>query len=77
MIEDSPARRRLFGGSLIAMWVVNLATVALLAFVLLVFLPKMAVAFADFGVKLPGVTVLVLRASQAPTLICSRARSGL
>jgi type II secretory pathway component PulF len=69
MIEDSPARRQRYVGSLIALWTVNLATAALLAFVLLVFLPKMGAAFADFGTKLPAVTVLALRASQAPSLV--------
>ena len=69
MMEESSAHRPMLSGSLMALWVVNLATVALLAFVLLVFLPKMAAAFADFGTKLPEVTVLALRASQAPTLV--------
>ncbi len=68
-MEDPSTRRRVLGGTLIALWTVNLATVALLAFVLLVFLPKMAMAFADFGTKLPEVTVLALRASQAPGLV--------
>ena len=69
MTEDLTDRRRTMGGALIALWTVNLATVALLGFVLLVFLPKMAAVFADFGTKLPKVTLVAVRVSQSPTLV--------
>jgi amino acid transporter len=69
MTEDLTNRRRTMGGALIALWTVNLATVALLGFVLLVFLPKMAAVFADFGTKLPKVTLVAVRVSQSPTLV--------
>lgn len=44
---------------------VNLAALALLGVVLLVLLPKIAVAYADFGTSLPPVTAVMLKVSQA------------
>lgn len=44
---------------------VNIAGLALLGFVLLVLLPKMAMVYADFGTQLPAVTGILLKVSQA------------
>lgn len=51
------------------LWGANFAALGMVAFVLLVLVPRMAVAFADFGMDLPGVTVIVLQVSKSPVLV--------
>ena len=69
MTESQLRTRGTGGAALGVLWGVNFASLGLVAFVLLVLVPKMAVAFADFGMKLPAVTVIVLQVSQSPVLV--------
>jgi hypothetical protein len=69
MNENQPHGRGPAAAALGLLWGVNFASLGLVAFVLLVLVPKMAAAFADFGMKLPAVTVIVLQVSQSPVLV--------
>ena len=69
MNESQPDRHRSPDVMLGVLWGVNFASLGLLAFVLLVLVPRLALAFADFEVKLPSITVTMLQVSRSPGLV--------
>lgn len=64
-----PYKRRSGGAALGVLWGANFACLGLVAFILLVLVPRMAQAFADFGVRPPARAVMVFRISQSPALV--------
>jgi hypothetical protein len=62
----SPSENRVV---LVVCWVVDIAALLLLGFVLLAVVPKMTQVFADFGTRLPTMTVAVIRLASSPTQV--------
>jgi hypothetical protein len=67
-MNDGASQRTLKAGALV-LWAVNLTAVTLLAVTLLVLVPKMTTVFADFGTRLPGITVAILTLGHSPVVV--------